>query len=77
MNNMKLSLKQKTILIHAISGLRDKEIALRVGSSTKAVKLHILKAMKDNECGNRMQLAAMFDRLIYRKWYVRTNDMKG
>jgi DNA-binding NarL/FixJ family response regulator len=59
---MKLTPRQREVLTLAVSGLRDKEIALRLGCSTKAAKEQIIKAMSDNGCGNRMQLAVMFSK---------------
>ena len=64
---MKLSQREREVLVEIAHGLGDKEIAIKLNISTRTVQTHITSLMKKLQARNRANAVAIYCG-IYPRW---------
>lgn len=57
---MKLSQREREVLLNVARGLSDKEIAFKLGISARTVQTHITSIMKKLDARNRANAVAIY-----------------
>ena len=71
---MKLSQREREILIEVAYGFSDKEIAVKLDISARTVQTHITSIMKKLQARNRANAVAIYCG-IYPRWKIKTKGI--